>query len=163
MEKESGVQILAPILRKIFGYRQPHTPSVQVREEHAQATVSSPINDIIQRIREFTPYRRPSKEKELEIMLVTHLRHWYPEIRTQLTYERATIDAQIGKIGIEIKLQPDEGELDRLYGQIDKYLDNLDSVIAVIFNERSRESIESFMRRLVKRGWLDNRVFVLSL
>jgi len=28
-------------------------------------------------------------------------------MRTQLTYERTRIDAQIGKIGIEIKYQPD--------------------------------------------------------
>ena len=40
-------------------------------------------------------------------MLVSHLRAFYPYMRTQLTYERTRIDAQIGKVGIEIKYQPD--------------------------------------------------------
>lgn len=132
-------------------------------EATVQKAVSSQIKDILRRIRQFEAPRKPSKESQLEDLLVTHLRVWYSDLRTQLSYERTKIDAQIGRIGIEIKLSPDEAELDRLYGQIDKYLEHLNSVIAVIFYERSRESTESFKKRMIKRGWLDKRVFVLSL
>lgn len=146
-------------------HRQPReVPQLSTSEKATvPKAVSSQIKEVLKRIRQFEPPRRPSKESQLEDLLVTYLRVWYPDLRTQLSYERAKIDAQIGRIGIEIKLSPDEGELDRLYGQIDKYLEHLDSVIAVIFYERSRESTESFKKRMVKRGWLDKRVFVLSL
>lgn len=91
-----------------------------------------------------------------------YLRVYYPSLRTQLSYERTKIDAQIGKIGIEIKYQPNEAELDRLCGQIEKYLRHLDYVIAVIGYERSRESVDYFRKRLRRRG-LDEQVSVITI
>jgi len=120
------------------------------------------VKQVLGRIKRFTPYKRPQKERELEAMLVSYLRAYYPDTRTQLTYERARIDAQIEKVGIEIKYQPGAGELDRLYGQIEKYLKHLDYVIAVIGYEKSKETTQYFKKRLKERGWLKDRVFVIS-
>lgn len=119
------------------------------------------LKQVLRRIRRFKPYKMPKKERELEAMLVTHLKAFYPDIRTQLTYERARIDAQIGRIGIEIKYQP--STFDRLYGQIDKYLRHLDYVIAVIGYPKSMEAIRFFKKRLKERGWLNSKVFVISI
>jgi len=119
------------------------------------------VEEIIARIREFRPYRRPYKEKQLEDMLIQHLRYFYPSLRTQLSHERTRIDAQIEKVGIEIKFQPSEGEYDRLYGQIEKYLRHLDYIIAVIGYERTAESTDQFRKRLKDTNW-DERVFVVS-
>ena len=121
------------------------------------------LKRIVSKIKRFAPPKRPRGERELDNMLVSYLSASYPEIRTKLTYERARIDAQIGKIGIEIKYQPSAGEFDRLYGQIEKYLKHLDYVIAVIGYERSKEDTRYFKNRLKKRDWLNNRVFVISI
>ena len=96
-------------------------------------------------------------------MLVSYLRAFYPDLRTQLTYERARIDAQIGKVGIELKFQPSAGAFDRLYGQIEKYLKHLKCVIVVIGYEKSKEDTRYFRNRLKERGWLKDRVFVISV
>jgi hypothetical protein len=119
------------------------------------------VRSLINRIRKFEPPRRPSNEKQLEDMLISNLQSFY-DIKTQLTYERARIDAQIGKIGIEIKYQPSSSDFDRLYGQIEKYLNYLDYVIVVIACERSKELTDNFKGRLKMRGWLDKRVHVIT-
>lgn len=120
------------------------------------------IRGLLRKIGRFEPPTRPKKEKQLENMLVSYLQAFY-NVRTQLTYERARIDAQIGKIGIEIKYQPSAGDFDRLYGQIDKYLRHLDYIIAVIAYEKSIEATRFFKKRLKERGWLNKRVFVVKL
>lgn len=138
--------------------RTVHPPS------EGTTTIEKPqqMAEVVQRIKECKPYKRPHKERQFEDMLMQHLRLFYPNLRTQLSYERTRIDAQIGKVGIEIKYQPNEGELDRLYGQIEKYLRHLDYVIAVIGYEMSRESVDYFRKRLRRRG-LDTQVFVISI
>jgi hypothetical protein len=119
------------------------------------------VKQVLRRIRRFKPHKKPRKERELEAMLVSYLGAFYPDIRTQMTYERARIDVQIGKIGIEIKYQP--SSFDRLYGQIDKYLRHLDYVIAVVGYEKSPETTRFFKKRLKERGWLNSKVFVLTI
>jgi len=134
----------------------------EVKPKAERAKPKTPeVKQVLRRIRRFTPYKRAKKERELETMLVSYLRAYYPDMRTQLTYERARIDAQIDKIGIEIKYQP--SEFDRLYGQIEKYLKHLDFVIAVIGYEKSKETTRYFKKRLKERGWLGERVFVVSV
>lgn len=136
----------------------------EVKPKRERAKPKAPeVKQVLRRIKRFTPYKRAQKEREIETMLVSHLRAYYPDMRTQLTYERARIDAQIDKIGIEIKYQPSAGEFDRLYGQIEKYLKHLHYVIAVIGYEKSKETTQYFKKRLKERGWLNDRVFVISI
>jgi len=139
----------------------PNKGRQRVQKEAEAKPKPSEVKQVLIRIKRFKPFRRAKKEKELETMLVSNLRAFYPELRTQLTYERARIDAQIERIGIELKFQPNAGDFDRLYGQIDKYLRHLDYVIVVIGYEKSAEDTRFFKKRLKERGWL-NRVFVVS-
>lgn len=116
---------------------------------------------LINKIKKFEPHVRTKKEKQLENMLVSYLQANY-DVQTQMNYGRAIIDAQVGNIGIEIKHAPSSGDFDRLYGQIEKYLDRLEQVIVVIANEKSKEITKSFQQRLKERGWLNKRVFVIT-
>ena len=120
------------------------------------------VKSLLRRINTFEAPTRPKKEKQLENMLVSYLQAFY-DVRTQLTYERARIDAKIGNTGIEIKYQPSSGDFDRLYGQLEKYLKNLDEVIIVIGSEKSKELTKSFKKRLKERGWLNKCAFVTTL
>ena len=141
------------------------TTEGEVEEKHPrevkEATAES--SEILGKIRKFTIHKMPKSEKDLDSMLVHYLSAFYPEIETQIAYQNARIDAQIGDVGIEIKFQPSAGEFDRLYGQIDKYLKSLEKVIVVIGYERTRELTETFEKRMKERGWLNSKVFVVSL
>jgi len=120
------------------------------------------VRGLLRKIDKFEPPTRPKKEKQLENMLISYLQAFY-DVRTQMTYERARIDAKIGTTGIEIKYQPSAGDFDRLYGQLEKYLKHLDDVIVVIGSEKSKELTKSFKNRLKERGWLNKRAFVTTL
>jgi len=136
----------------------------KIRKATKEVDVEIPkLENVIEKIKKFSPHKMPKKEKELENMLISYLSAFYPNIRTQMTYEKARIDAQLGKIGIEIKYQPSASELNRLYGQVDGYCKHLDKVIIVIGYEKSREDIESFQQRLRERNWLNNKVFVILI
>jgi hypothetical protein len=136
-------------------------PRRKVTKERETETQS--FRGLLEEIKRFNPHKKPDSERELETMLLSYLTHSHSNIEVQQTYERARIDARIGKIGIEIKYQPNSGELDRLYGQVEKYLRYLDKIIVVIGYEKTRESIQSFQPRIEKRGWLNSKVFVVSL
>jgi len=124
---------------------------------------SAESGEILARIRKFTIHKMPKTEKDLDSMLVHYLSAFYEDICTQVAYQNAKIDAQIGDIGIEIKYQPSSSEFDRLYGQTEKYLKHLEKVIVVIGYEKSRELTETFEKRIKERGWLNNRVFIVPI
>jgi len=149
-------------ITELIEKRKVSTPSIPSNSKVEVVEKPRMVEEVIGRIREFRPYRRARKEKDIEAMLMQYLRGYYPSLRTQLQYERTQIDAQIGKVGIEIKYQPNESELDRLYGQIEKYLRHLNYVIAVIGYERSAESTDQFRKRLKRANW-DKQVFVVSI
>ena len=85
-------------------------------------------------------------------MLIHYLSAFYPKICTQVAYQNAKIDAEIGDVGIEIKYQPSSGEFDRLYGQVEKYLKHFQKIIVVIGFEKTRELTETFEKRVKERG-----------
>jgi len=124
---------------------------------------SPELEQVLDDIRDYRPLRQYEKEKELEDSVVSWLAAKKHRVRTQEAYENARIDAVIGHVGIEIKLGPDEGEFDRLYGQIDKYLKHLNHIIVVIGRERSKESTERFKDRIRDRDWLGSRVFIVRV
>jgi hypothetical protein len=139
-------------------------PKKEVKPRIERAKPEAPeVKRVLRKIKRFKPFKRAKKERELEAMLVSHLAAFYPNIRTQLTYERARIDAQIGRIGIEIKYQPSTSDFDRLYGQLDRYLKHLDHVITIIGYEKSAEDTRAFKKRLKERGWLNTKVSVVTL
>ena len=157
------IKVIVEGVRKFSAKRRMARPSVEVPSKNVQVeevTRPSDVDGLIADIQDFRPYRRPRNEKELEDLLMQHLRGHYPSLRTQLQYERTQIDAQVGRIGIEVKHQPDEAQYDRLFGQIEKYLRHLPYIIVVIGYERSAETTEEFRKRLKAHNW-DGRVFVV--
>jgi len=133
----------------------------QPRREVEKATVG--IREILAKIEKFPIHKMPKTEKDLDSMLVSYLSASYPDIQTQVAYQNAKIDAQIGNVGIEIKFQPSASEFNRLYGQTENYLKGLEKVIVVIGYERTRELTENFKKRVKERGWLNSKVFVVSV
>ena len=134
------------------------------KETEERETETPKLTDIVEKIKKFSPHKRPKTEKELENMLVSYLSAFYPDqIKTQMAYEKARIDVQIGKIGIEMKYQPGASALNTLYGQVDGYCRHLDKVIVVIGYEKSKEDIESFRHRIEERGWLNSKVFIVTI
>lgn len=133
------------------------------RSKRGIEKTSDDSNAILAKIRKFTIHKMPKTEKDLDSMLVHYLSAFYEDICTQVAYQNTKIDAQIGNVGIEIKYQPSSSELDRLYGQTEKYLKHLEKVIVVIGYEKSRELTETFEKRIKERGWLNSRVFVVSI
>lgn len=131
------------------------------KKEVERATSES--GEILSKIKKFSIHKMPKLEKDLDSMLVHYLSAFYPDIQTQVAYQNAKIDAQIGDVGIEIKFRPSAGDFDRLYGQTEKYLKGLEKVIVVIGYERTRELTENFEKRVKERGWLNSKVFVVSL
>jgi hypothetical protein len=154
MEKETGVPILKPLIRKF------------VREkpiEKEETTVKEGILfEIIQRIEEFSLPKKPKNEEECEVMLVSHLQAFFPNIRRQEQYPDMRIDAVIGKIGIEIKFQPTLYDFHALYSQIEDRLKYLDTVIVTLFSEMDKQATNKFKDKLKERGWLNSKVFVIS-
>jgi hypothetical protein len=148
LEKATKKEVLEEVIRKAPKELKLETPKVE---------------NVIEKIKKFSPHKTPKKEKELENMLVSYLSAFYPNIQTQMSYERTKIDVTIGNIGIEIKHQPSASELDRLYGQVDKYCRHLDKIIIVIGYEKSREYTESFEQRLRQRNWLNSKVFLVTI
>jgi len=143
--------------------REKASPKKEKVKQQAKKTTSrtAEFDEILKNVKKFSPYKKP--KKELEVMFVTHLRVFYPDLRTQLTYGKARIDAQIGNVGIELKLQPSASGFDRLYGQIEKYLKHLKFIIVVIGCEKSKEATRDFKKRLKERSWLNDRVFVVCV
>lgn len=138
---------------------------VQVIKEDSETIVvekNELLDEILDKIKNFRPYKRPKKEKQLEDMLMQHLRVYFPSLRTQLSYENTRIDGEIKRIGIELKYQPNEADFDRLFGQVEKYSRHLNHVIVVVAYERSRESVTHFRNRLKRRN-LHEQVTVISI
>ena len=120
------------------------------------------VNEIVRRIEEFTPSKTPKSEEDCENMLVSYLQAFFPKIKRQIRYPNMRIDAVIDNIGIEIKFQPTRYDFHALYSQIEDRLNFLDKIIVVLFRERDRQTTEEFTEKLKKRGWFNNKVFVVS-
>jgi hypothetical protein len=135
-----------------------------IQDSTKPTTTETPeFTSLYEEIKKFSPSVMPKKEKELELMLVNYLRARYPNIISQQYYGSTKIDAQIGKIGIEIKYQPSASDFQRLFGQIDVYSRYLDKIIVVIGYEKSKQDTGSFQRSLDERGWLNSKVFIVTV
>ncbi len=160
--KETKNEPLTKMIEKKAPDKEDETETSLIKESKERKTETSNVEEIIAKINKFQPFRKPKNEQALEDMLLNYLSPFY-SIHPKTTYESATIDATIGKIGIELKYQPNSGAFDRLYGQVDKYLKHLDAIIVVIGYEKTNQGIITFENRMKERGWLNNRIFLISI
>jgi len=117
------------------------------------------LNQVLDEIKSFKRHV-PSisgkrKEKQYTLALTGYLAHSFPQIEMEQPLGKGTrIDAIIGKIGIEAKYRPDQNEINRLYGQIDTYLQFLNEIIVVFFDTDS-STVNDFKKKLKRGGYLE--------
>jgi hypothetical protein len=131
-------------------------------EEKAIEEESQKVREIIQKIEEFRFPKTPKSEVDCEIMLVSYLQAFFPEIKRQEQYPDMRIDAVINKIGIEIKFRPSLNDFHMLYSQIEDRLQYLEKIVVVSFSETDKQVTSKFLDKLKTRDWLNKKVFVIS-
>jgi len=106
--------------------------------------------------------RGKRKERLYTTALTGFLSHTFPSIEMEQTLGKGTrIDARVGKVGIEAKYRPDQNEINRLYGQIDTYLQLLNDIVVVFFDTDSG-TVNDFKKKL-KRGGYTEKVKVVNV
>lgn len=121
------------------------------------------VLDEVKRFKRHVPsIRGKRKERQYTLALTGYLAHSFPQIDMEQPLGKGTrIDALIGKIGIEAKYRPDQNEINRLYGQIDTYLQFLNEIIVVFFDTDS-STVNDFKKKL-KRGGYTEKVSIVNI
>jgi dihydroorotate dehydrogenase len=102
-------------------------------------------------------------EKQYQDMLFSFMSDTFRSLRREVPFpNKKYIDATIGNVGIELKFQPNESDIDRAYSQVESYLDHLDHVIIVISSPRTPDAMRYLEDKLERRGWLNSRVFIVE-
>lgn len=143
VERETGVQIIEPIVRKLFGEKR----RVTATEEYTSETVSLTAFDEVTNILEnWTPSKRFKDESHAEVATLEYLKHYFPRTKHQKAHGEVKADVEIGNIGIEIKVSKKSRHLTTLRGQLIQYCKCFDYVIALIFDSHnvSSEALRSF-------------------
>lgn len=153
---------------------------VKVEEEHIKEKITTEreitrkivtareitLEMVLDEINEFKKrapkIRGKQKERLYTTTLTGFLSHTFPSIEMEQTLGKGTrIDARVGKVGIEAKYRPDQNEINRLYGQIDTYLQLLNDIVVVFFDTDS-STVNDFKNKL-KRGGYTEKVKVVNI
>jgi hypothetical protein len=140
--------------------------TTSTRTTFAAPTISTPnshLQSIISKIQQFRPLQRVYDEKQYQDMLFSFMSDTFRSLRREVPFpNKKYIDATIGNVGIELKFQPNESDIDRAYSQVESYLDHLDHVIIVISSPRTPDAMRYLEDKLERRGWLNSRVFIVE-
>ena len=121
--------------------------------EEVEITLQSVLKEVKKFKSSAPKIRGKQKEKLYTTALSGYLSHAFPDIEMEQPVGRGCkIDALVGRIGIEAKYRPDANEINRLYGQIDTYLQFLDSIIVVFF-DTSSGAVNDFKKKLQRGGY----------
>ena len=132
------------------------------RREAKDTTLNLVLDEIKSYKRRATKFSGKRKEKLYTTALTGYLSHAFPNIEMEQSLGKgARVDARIGNIGIEAKYRPDQNEINRLYGQIDTYLQFMDSIIVVFF-DTSSGIVNDFEKKL-HRGGYTRRVEIVNI
>jgi len=136
---------------------QPETPPPATLE------YSPHVQSIIAKIRQFRPQRRVWEEKQYQDMLFAFMGDTFRSLKREVPFpNKKYIDAMIGDVGIELKFSPNESDFDRLYSQVESYLDNMPTVVVVTSRPKSPDALTYFEDKFRRRGWLNSRVFIVE-
>jgi len=124
------------------------------------------LNSVLDEVKNFkrrAPKISGKRKEKLYITALTgYLSHAFPSIEMEQPLGKGSrIDAVVGKIGIEAKYRPDQNEINRLYGQIDTYLQFLNNIIVVFFDTSS--GIVNDFKKKLKRGGYAKQVEVVNI
>lgn len=126
---------------------EPEPEAVQEKPKSADKDKEL-VKKIIQQIEAYKPNKVFNKEAEYENVLYARLEMMFPNIEQQYPYGDTRIDLKIGRIGIEIKKNPDIGEMKRLFTQIYDFSKFFKHIIVVIYDARDRKSISDLKRKI---------------
>jgi len=164
---------------------------VKVEEEHIKEKITTEreisrrivtarevtLKLVLDEVNEFnkrTPkIRGKRKEKLYTTALTSFLMHTFPSVKMEQALGKGSrIDAIIGNIGIEAKYRPDIGieakyrpdqnEINRLFGQIDIYIQFLNDIIVVFFDTDSG-TVNNFKRKLKRVPGYTETVNVVNI
>jgi len=154
---------------------------VKVEEEHIKEKITTEreisrrivtarevtLKLVLDEVNEFnkrTPkIRGKRKEKLYTTALTSFLMHTFPSVKMEQALGKGSrIDAIIGNIGIEAKYRPDQNEINRLFGQIDIYIQFLNDIIVVFFDTDSG-TVNNFKRKLKRVPGYTETVNVVNI
>jgi len=136
-----------------------------LHELEVEECVSDRLDQLIKELKRYNPRWRGKHEKYPERLLVRRLKEEGFEVEPQVRLEksRLKIDMIVEQFGVEVKIARKGKDITILYGQIQRYLNDLNQVVALIFNDGiSREHIDGLKRDLENDGLLEKRVFVIE-
>jgi hypothetical protein len=135
-------------------------PAKSSPQAFGQLAIDQQVDIIAIAIQNFIPPRRPPNEIAYQDMLVSSLKRDFPEILLRQQFGNNEIDVLIGRIGIEAKLGLKKSEADRLFGQIESFLQHIDRVIVVLYQPLP-EWQNYLKQKLARHGWLDKSVRIV--
>ncbi|WP_436935925.1 hypothetical protein [Halovenus marina] len=92
---------------------------------------------VLDRLEAWEPETRFQKESTFHDSMAEYLKRTLPSTGYQIKTEgKLQIDIAVGnQVGIELKHSPSANEIDRLNGQIDRYISGFDTVIVAVFGD----------------------------
>lgn len=92
---------------------------------------------VVDQLKAWEPETRFRKEKTFQASMAEYLSHALASTDYQVQTEgRLQIDICVGnQVGIELKHSPNADSVDRLNGQIDRYISGFDTVIVAVFGD----------------------------
>lgn len=123
------------------------------------------VNSIIKEIRKWKKFAPKvtgkGKEKKMTLAMTGYLSSSFTNIILEQKLGKSKVDAVIGKVGIEAKYRPDQNEINRLFGQVDDYIQYLDHLVVVFFD--TNQSVINNFNRKIKRGRYDKKVTIIPV
>jgi len=92
---------------------------------------------VLDRLKAWEPETRFRKERTFHDSMAEYLDHALASTDYQVQTEgKLQIDIAVGnQVGIELKHSPNANDVDRLNGQIDRYISGFDTVIVAVFGD----------------------------
>ena len=132
------------------GFRQQSTGIPMWLTKQAPEETETSLHKIVQFVEDWIPKQRFTKEEAYEAALAEHLVGKGVPAPEQQGASLVDILAANG-IGIELKLNPDRNEYNRLSGQIMRHLEQYGVVIVLILRADNRDLLEEYQSRFDDR------------
>ena len=123
-----------------------HPPKPEWKTKQASEEAQKRVPEIIETIENWTPKQRFRTEESYQGTLAEHLEKHGIDAPEQQGATLVDILAA-HSIGIEIKVNPDRSEYDRLSGQIMRHLEAYGNVIVFIVRPDKRDLLDEYMSR----------------
>lgn len=149
---EEFTRVILQEVERISSHSEPKWLTRKARDE-----VRAQVPDVIQTIEGWIPKQRYRSEESYQAALAEYLLGHGIEAPEQQGMSLTDILAASG-IGIELKLNPDRNDYDRLCGQIMRQLEEFGIVVVLIIRPDKRDLLEEYISRFAH----DDRVIFIT-